>query len=127
MKARLTPQSQSPIDPDWCICGKCREMPTPQENVCCRKRPCVSTSDSFAQLVLQRDVLSIAIVHRADHYVTEPEYTPASYRKAAYRQWTMWQVEYMGRSNRRVIPSCVVWAIRDKYPAPDNNYLSIRH
>ena len=132
MKARLTPQHQPPDNPqpqsspDWCTFGKCKEMPAPNENVCCRERPCLSTNDSFAQLVLQTDVLSIAIVHSAVHYVTDAEYTPVSYRKAAYGQWTVWQVGYLGRSNQRLIPSCIVWAVHDKYPAPHNNYLGFK-
>lgn len=30
--------------PDWCVCGHCRPMPTPAENVCCGMSPanCVS-------------------------------------------------------------------------------------
>ena len=28
--------------PGWCVCGKCREMPTEAEKVCCEKEACVS-------------------------------------------------------------------------------------
>ena len=28
--------------PDWCVCTKCREMPTDVEKVCCRMQDCVS-------------------------------------------------------------------------------------
>ena len=30
--------------PDWCVCGRCRQMPTEQERVCCRKAPAHCTS-----------------------------------------------------------------------------------
>ena len=32
--------------PSWCVCGKCREMPTVEERVCCRATPdlCLSIS-----------------------------------------------------------------------------------
>ena len=112
--------------PDWCICGKCHDMEASSENVCCRKRPCITTTDSFSTLVLQMGVLSVAIVHSADHYVRDVDYSPASYQKAAYRQWTLWQCGHLGRSNRRVVPSCVVLAIRNKYPAPDGVYMGYR-
>lgn len=80
----------------WCICGKCRNMDHPNENVCCRKRSCTTTTDSFEMLVLQRDVLSVAIVHRSDTCGDDPEYTLRSYRKAAYHQWSLWQHGYLG-------------------------------
>ncbi|XP_052278877.1 uncharacterized protein LOC127877233 [Dreissena polymorpha] len=28
--------------PPWCSCGKCRDMPTPVERVCCGKRVCIT-------------------------------------------------------------------------------------
>ena len=30
--------------PDWCVCGRCRQMPTELEQVCCRKSPAHCTS-----------------------------------------------------------------------------------
>ena len=107
------PQSPPPPsnnDLPWCKCGKCLPMPLPVENLCCRQRPCVTTSDSFEAAVLDNHILSIAIVSRSGTFADDSDYSPASYRKAAYRQWVMWQHGYLGRANRRVIPSCVVWA-----------------
>ena len=80
----------------------------------------------FDSVVLNRDVLSVAIEARSDVFADDPEYTPASYRKAAYRQFVLWQHGHLGRSNRRVVPSCIVWCIRNKYPAPDGVYLGFR-
>jgi len=101
-------------------------MPQPVENVCCRKRQCITTTDFFQSVVLDSNVLSIAIVNRSDVYADTPDYTPASYRKAAYRQWILWQHGYLGRANRRVIPSCVVWSVRDHYPSPIGVYLGFK-
>lgn len=126
------PPQDFPRDPGgndslpWCICHKCLAMDTSEENVCCRKTPCVTEMGWFDSVVLNRDVLSLAIEARSDIYADTPVYTPASYRKAAYHQYILWQHGYMGRNNRRVIPSCVVWCIRRKYPAPDGRYLGFR-
>ena len=110
----------------WCICGRCRHMPLEVEKVCCRQRVCITREEFFQSAVLDMSVLSIAIVNRSDVFADDPEYTPSSYRKAAYRQWILWQHGYLGRANRRVIPSCVVWAVRDRYPSPDGQYLGFK-
>lgn len=82
----------------WCICGRCRIMPTSQENVCCRNRSCITT-DTFENIVLNRDILSVATVHRAHVYSDDTRYEPSDYHKAAYSQWTMWRCGYLGRVN----------------------------
>jgi len=116
---------QPPDKPNWCICGRCRDMGESRENICCR-RSCVTTNDPFSTLVLNTDVLAVVISHSADHYVRVVDFNPASYRKAAYRQLTLWQHGHLGGANRRVIPSCVVLAIRCKFHAPDGVYMGFR-
>ena len=110
----------------WCICGRCRHMPLEVEKVCCRQRACVTREEFFRSAVIDMSVLSIAIVNRSEVFADDPEYTPSSYRKAAYRQWILWQHGYLGRANRRVVPSCVVWTVRDRYPSPDGQYLGFK-
>ena len=77
-KALLEGSSQPPPGASnnlpWCVCGKCRNMPTPEENVCCRSHTCLTTTDMFETIVLNRDVLSVAIVHQADVYSEDPVY-----------------------------------------------------
>ena len=64
---------------------------------CCRSRLCITTTDFLEMIVLQRDVLSIAIVHRSDTFGDDPEYTIRSYQKAAYRQRSCtWEGEITG-------------------------------
>ena len=40
---RLPSTSSTRQSPEWCKCLLCRPMPSPVENVRCRKRPCVTT------------------------------------------------------------------------------------
>jgi P2X purinoceptor 7 len=56
----------------------------------------------------------------------EPDYSTNSFRKAAYRQYILWQYKKLGRGNRRVCPSCVVMAIRHIYPADDGVYMGFK-
>ena len=72
--------------PGWCICGRCRPMPLPVEDMCCRKRPCITTQDFFQSAVLDMTVVSIAIVNRSDLFADDLDYSPSGYRKAVYRQ-----------------------------------------
>ena len=104
-------------------------MDNPNENICCRQLPYITLTETFDSVVLDRNVLSMAILSRSDLFADEPEYTPASYRKAGYKQFTMWFhgfYAYLGRGDHKVIPSCVIWKVRDEYPATDGNYLGFK-
>lgn len=123
------PQSEPPEpenDESWCICGVCRRMQDEQENVCCRKRTCVTSYVMFNTTCLDRGVLELAIRARCDIRADLPDYSTQSYRKAAYRQYTLWKYGKLGRGNRRILPSCVVTMIRQSYPAPDGRYMGFR-
>lgn len=139
--------------PSWCTCSFCREMPTMQENVCCGKTPqnChsqlavsfkpndihteqlmkriygnnkVLSLQDFYTIVLDELVLEVAIRSRNDA-LAEPrdiDYNKA-HRHAAYRQYVMWIHGHLGAGNRKVIPSCCVLRIRDRYPDPSGHYI----
>jgi len=73
-------------------------METSEENVCCWRIPCITEMAWFDSVVLNRDVLSLAIRARCDvtgHHVT---YSPSSFRKAAYRQYVIWKYGYLGET-----------------------------
>ena len=113
-------------DIPWCKCRKCRLMPKEKENKCCGRWPCVSTYQIFAKVCLDRDVLDVAIKTRNDFRAEDIEFTTDSYRHAAYRQFIMWKYGRLGREDRRVIPSCCVWKIRNAYPSPDGVYTGFK-
>ncbi|XP_070578696.1 P2X purinoceptor 7-like [Ptychodera flava] len=111
--------------PKWCICTRCREMPTDPEKLCCERQPnmCISQLADFKVLVLNETVLALARAYRRDVLaVDDGDDINKSNRHASYRQFVLWQHGVLGAGNRRVIPSCCVWAIRDKYPDPFAQY-----
>ena len=114
--------------PDWCHCGQCRNMPTQVENKCCcnRTMPCLSSTPLYHQLVLDVNVLDIAMRYREDVLVLDHPRNNENFRHAAYREFVLWQHGRLGQGNRRVIPSCCVLAIRARYQSPNGIYTGYR-
>lgn len=110
--------------PEWCKCGHCAAMPTQEENKCCTRaaRPCVTRTNLFSQLVLDANVLELAMRYREDVLVLNNNRNNENFRHAAYRQYVLWQHGRLGRGNRRVVPSCCVIAIRTRYPSANGLY-----
>ena len=71
------------------------------------------TSTCFQLVILDMNISRVMLLQMIW------DYSPSSYRKEAYRL-------ALGRANRRVVPSCIVCAVRDKYPAPDGQYLGFK-
>ena len=103
-------------------------MPTQEENKCCTRivRPCISTTPLFLQLVLDPNVLDLAMRYREDVLVLGNVRNNENFRHAAYRQYVLWQHGRLGRGNRRVVPSCCVVKIRARYPSPNGMYTGYR-
>uniref|UniRef100_A0A8C6SS73 P2X purinoreceptor 7 intracellular domain-containing protein n=1 Tax=Neogobius melanostomus TaxID=47308 RepID=A0A8C6SS73_9GOBI len=120
---------RAPHLPHWCVCGRCREMPTDIENKCCRQEPqhCISQLPHMDAYIIEEGGLRLARRLwndiRAREDPPDPGEDNKQYRFAAYRQYCAWQYGALGQLNRRVIPSCVVWRIRDKFPDPHHQYV----
>ena len=76
-------------------------------------------------------MLWTALVNLADRegtYLPRKSNVPnKSYRYAAYRQFTWWVHDNLGRHVRRVIPSCVVSRIRAEFEeAEDYQYTTFK-
>ena len=104
--------------PNWCICNVCMDMGNEEENKCC-----VTSYELFRNIVLGRELLTIAIRARCDIRAENAGYEMNSFRKAAYRQFILWKYGKLGKRNRRVCPSCVVRLVRQTYPALDGQYM----
>lgn len=71
---------------DWCSCGNCDAMPSHLECVCCQEMDvlkhkltlrvdtgtqCITTSDTFKAVCLDRDVLDVSLLMMKDFMVDE--------------------------------------------------------
>lgn len=123
------PEQPSPTreQAPWCQCRICRPMKWEQENVCCKKRTCITSYTSFSNICLDRDILEVCIKARCNIGAEDFNFSMESFRKADYRQYVLWTYGHLGRGNRRVIPACVVRMIRQTYPAPDGRYMGFRN
>ena len=87
---------------------------------------CITLATEFktclAKFVL-KNVLVGLYETRGDPLEKESELTNRSLRFAAYKQFKWWIFQRLGKGNRRVIPSCVVWNIRKLYPETTGQYV----
>lgn len=116
--------------PNWCSCRNCREMPTEAERLCCGQLPenCFSRIRDFDLVVLGELILHVARTYRQDVLaVPNDNDWNRGNRHTAYRQYILWQHGRLGAGNRRVIPSCCVWRIRDTFPDPFGQYSGFVH
>ena len=120
------PPHQEQNCPSWCVCNCCVEMENPQEEKCCGLKKCITSYQLFEDLCLDRNVLEVAIKARCDIRAEDLDFGMNSFRKAAYRQYILWQYGRLGKGNRRVCPSCVVKMIRIGYPSLDGNYMGFK-
>ena len=44
-------------------------------------------------------------------------------RKHCYRLFVTIHYGYLGKGNRKMIPKCVLYGIRNQYPDPDGDYM----
>ena len=112
--------------PEWCKCGNCRIMSLEIENICCKKRKCVTENARFQKVCLDADVLELCIKKRADIRNDREDNSTRTFRKAAYRQYILDKYGHLGKGRRKVATSCVVWCVRHHYPASTGLYMGFR-
>ena len=128
-KLKRGPEPIPPNRPDRCKCGRCRNMPTRVEQVCCGKRwpHCFSMDlDVRNSCINDRNIITAFRGNREILGNLNRERNMRAMRHTSYRQFVMLKYGHLGKSNRVVIPSCTVWMIRDKYPSPDGHYTGFK-
>ncbi|XP_057296362.1 uncharacterized protein LOC130625322 [Hydractinia symbiolongicarpus] len=120
---------------NWCQCGgHCRAMESYSESLCCRDtneipdnhfegKQCITEAETFGMVCLCKPVLTTALSAlnnlRGDAMHTDN----CSLRFAGYKQYTWWIHNRLGKGVRKIIPSCALWAIRNKYPSGNGIYI----
>ena len=66
---------------------------------------------------------NIICMNKVSTYEIQNPFVYRSLRYAAYRQFTWWIYTHLGKGNRRVIPSCVLWKIRHTFNEKDGVYV----
>ena len=112
--------------PPWCIWYNCRPMPLEIEIKCCKQKKCVTTSARFTKDCLDPDVLELCTRNMNDIRIDPEDISTRAFRKAAYRQFVLARYGYLGKGNRRVCPSSVVFKIRQRYPSLTGVYMGYR-
>ncbi|CAH3148908.1 unnamed protein product [Pocillopora meandrina] len=125
---------------EWCLCGACALMPVANECYCCQELEelnqkfdnsgvrCITEHPKFGIVCLDTDVLSTALVaiHNARLNPIPDPIVNRTWRLAAYRQFTWWAHGVLGKNRRRIVPACVVTAIRKTFPEESGNYVGFR-
>ena len=83
-------------------------MGNEEENKYCGKRTCVTSSELFRNICIDREILRLAISGRCNVRVEEPDFSMNSF--------ILWRYGKLGKGNRRLCPSCVVIVVRSVYP-----------
>lgn len=112
--------------PSWCVCSNCKPMPQEIENKCCRQKKCITLSSRFVKVCLDPDVLELCIRNTSDIRNDREDSSTRAFRKGAYRQFILARHGYLGKGNRRVCPSCVVFKIRQRYPSFTGVYMGYK-
>ena len=109
-----------PATAPYCICGYCRVLTAEHDlpmNNCCGHIPCITQTPVFRNLCLRHDVIEVAnILNWSCRVNISPSFTASSFRNQAYRNFTLWQQGKMGPGNRVPVTSCILLAIRNRFP-----------
>ena len=107
----------------WCRCGECRAMPTGLLQEGQGTRAVHYLGPPMPHCVSDTHVVSTAVSSEAcDNARISQEVNHRTCRHIAYRQYVLHKYGHCGAGNWKVVPSCVTWAIRGKWPSTTGEY-----
>ncbi|XP_061195119.1 P2X purinoceptor 7-like [Saccostrea echinata] len=123
----------------WCECGSCEVMRTSIECVCCAEisltqqicedcnLECITQHQTFIDNCLNERVLEVSLYNyiQTEGPLDDNEPINEVFRHIAYRRFVLWVWHRLGRGNRKVLPSCVVNKIRDRFSS--NSYTGFKY
>ncbi len=112
-------QIKCQVSPEWCSCGNCIEKKK-TDYFCC-KHPdyklnipdCITKTEKFK-----------CLLHSSDEEMKGE--TPREKRERKYRKVAEMLFGNLGKGNRRPLPACAVWYIRNLHPSPTGNYCGFK-
>ncbi|XP_073488788.1 P2X purinoceptor 7-like [Aquarana catesbeiana] len=119
----------------WCLCESCIPMATQIESVCCREisevhgcipegSKCITNADMFiSQIATEEHVRLMFMTMHLDDLPVVDANNNRRLRKTAYRAFIAWIYGFLGKGNRRVIPSCAIKVVREVFPDPNGSYV----
>lgn len=94
---------------------------------CCGMTPCITLTEVFRETCLSPCVLRAAMNRRAEHmYHFDPQHNQDNYRYVSYQQYVYYAYGWLGAKERRALPACACWAIRDAFPSTTGVYRGFR-
>ncbi|KAL3876084.1 hypothetical protein ACJMK2_003691 [Sinanodonta woodiana] len=113
----------------WCSCQHCMTMQTRSESKCCKDMnivdgkmeeagiSCITEHDGFQANCLNEHVLETSYYEYLEEHEPNDQSIHELYRYIAYRRFVRWIFQRLGQKQRKILPSCVVKAIREKFPS----------
>lgn len=126
---------------DWCKCGCCVDGSAEINRFCCLEDDhfheriengkissaayftCITEHPSFDAVALNVDVLRVAFFQMRQSSEAKSKHTEdETMRYTAYRQIIRWCYGWLGKHNRKPLPSCCMNKIHERYPAGEKGY-----
>ena len=85
-------------------------------------KQCITESEPFEAVCLNRHVLQAAIASWIDFHPDERNLENINFRFISYKQYIWWSYGYLGKRKRNPLPNCVIAKIRKTFPHQNNMY-----